>query len=101
MIRKTNRLVRKMMKATSRRGFLGNAVKLATGTAAMLAGALAGTPARAGKPAKTLMCCVYQSTEPWNPDIRFRCVNGNCPKNWHGQRWILIDSYEVSDCSQC
>ena len=101
MTRRANQLVGKMMEATSRRGFLGKTVKLATGAAAVLAGALAGTPARAGKPTKTYMCCWYISKDPWDPiPYNNRCVKGKCPKTWRG-RWELIESYEVSDCSQC
>jgi hypothetical protein len=99
MTRKANRLVAKMVEATSRRGFLGSAVKLAAGLAAGMAGLL-GQPhhASAAKPPGQKWCCMYVY-EPFN-DSSLVCMEGHCPKwiDWGGR---LVGKRKVDDCGQC
>jgi hypothetical protein len=89
MTRKANQLAQEMVKATSRRGFLGRIARLAGGAAFALAGLAAGTAntanggTRKGPPHKdgdeTL--CIY-----WCPSGHFisKRVHGTCKTSWRG-----------------
>jgi hypothetical protein len=85
MTRKANQLAEKMVKATSRRGFLGRIARLAAGAAFALAGLAAGTANGGWKhpPYKddNETLCIY-----WCPSGHFisKRVNGACKASWRG-----------------
>jgi hypothetical protein len=97
MTEKANRLAATIAEATSRRGFLDKLPKLAAGAAAMLAGILSASPAKAGKSQKTHLCCRYGTAQGIE---RVKCVGGSkCPKPGRGE--YLNGYYRVTDCSEC
>jgi hypothetical protein len=98
MTRKANRLVEKMVKSTSRRGFLDRIARLAGGVAFVLAGLAVGNANAAKGGNKN--CCVYWCG--WGEQMDYfitKCTGGPCKQSYRG--CMLVESYQVADASQC
>ena len=101
MTRKANHLAETMVRATSRRGFLSSAAKLAAGAAAMLGGALAVRPAQAAPSDKTASCCAYIHPTKGEFVVCFRGkkAESGCPQVYKGMP--IYWEAPVSDCKEC